>query len=130
MTARPESGDALRRLLTPEAVRERANELYELALAGETPHFQVFPDKLTGAADLVAEVTRAAYPDLVVPVHSRWRHFELPGRNLWAELQAATQFPTINHCARVRFELAIVSVLLDAGAVPPRHWREALFRLW
>jgi len=53
-----------------------------------------------------------------VPFHARWRHFVLGGRDLWAERAAQTSWPTAAAKARAAFDLAIVSVLLDAGAGP------------
>ena len=35
---------------------------------------------------LVADVTRRRYPDLQIPFHSRWRHFEAGGVDRKAEL--------------------------------------------
>ncbi|MDP6706467.1 MAG: DUF1688 family protein [Alphaproteobacteria bacterium] len=120
MTA-PGDGGPLSQLLRPEAVRERAGELLALAQAGETQHFRVAPERLADAADLVAEVTRANYPDLHVPPHSRWRHFRLGARDLWSEVEAKTGTGDGDARARIRFELAIVSVLLDGGA--GAEWR-------
>ena len=45
---------------------------------------------LTAAAAEVADVTRRRYPDLAVPYHSRWRHFEaggIDGRPTLAQLE-------------------------------------------
>ena len=58
--------------------------------------------------------TRDAYPDLAIPFHSRWRHFEVGGCDRWAGL--AGRCGRRDARARAAFDLAIVSVLLDAGA--------------
>ncbi len=55
-----------------------------------------------------------AIPDLAIPHHSRWRHFSAGGRDRWAALPLAG-IDTIER-ARVAIDLAVVSVLLDAGA--------------
>jgi hypothetical protein len=73
----------------------------------------VIPERLTAVAKLVGEVTRRRYPDLVVPPHSRWRHFSAGGVER-APLVAPRADPA--ETARARIDLAIVSVLLDAGA--------------
>ncbi len=115
---------ALAELLTPEAVRQRAHELLALAEVGQAAHFRLIPERLAETADLVAEVTRAAYPDSRVPLHSRWRHFELAGRDLWAELARSMVPEDRDARARSRFELAIVSVLLDGGAGADWRYRD------
>jgi hypothetical protein len=110
-------------LLTSAAVRTRAHALLALGLKGELLHFHIDLDRLEAAADLVAETTRARYPSLDVPLHSRWRHFEFQGVNRWAALAATRSWGT-QEAARAAFDLAIVSVLLDAGAGPTWRYRD------
>jgi len=112
---------AARSLLSSAAVRERAHELLAAALAGEVAEWSVDLDKLDAAADLTAQVVREAYPDLAVPFHARWRHFVVKGRDLWAEREKPWSDP--KDLGRAAFDLAITSVLLDAGAGPA--WRYA-----
>ena len=112
-------------LLSARAVRERAHEMLALGRAGALPHFQVDETKLPAVAGFVAEVIRANYPDLRVPLHARWRHFVFGGRDLWAEIAAATPWRDAATRARAEFDLTIVSVLLDAGAGPDWLYRDA-----
>lgn len=105
---------AARSLLTASAVRERARKMLELGIDGKLTAFTVAMDRLPAAAHLVVEVIRANYPDLVIPFHARWRHFVAGGRDLGAELLARIADPAER--GRTAFDLAIVSVLLDAGA--------------
>jgi len=109
-------------LLTAAAVRERCGLVFAAAEAGEAPHFRLHPERLDAAARLVAEITRRRYPDLRVPFHSRWRHFSGGGVD-----RARLVAPGANRVetARARIDLAIVSVLLDAGAGPEWRYREA-----
>ncbi|WP_137045446.1 URC4/urg3 family protein [Pseudolabrys sp. FHR47] len=110
--------DAAFSLLTADAVRSRAHKLLALGVEGRLPHFRVDLSKLDKVADRVIAVTRAAYPSLDVPFHSRWRHFVHKGADRFAVLakkkDSAAQ-------ARTEFDLAIVSVFLDAGA--GAQWR-------
>ncbi len=101
-------------LRTPQAVRARAHEMLALAGRDALPHITVHPERLDEAADLVAEVTRAAYPALAVPHHARWRHFAAGGVDRWGAL--ARDIPDAEERARSRVDLCVVSVLLDAGA--------------
>src|SRR5580692_9679398 len=109
-------------LLTAAAVRERCGLVYQAAEQGKTPHFRLHPKRLDAAAKLVVEVTRRRYPDLRVPFHSRWRHFSAGGVD-----RAALVAPDADRAetARARIDLAIVSVLLDAGAGPGWRYRES-----
>lgn len=119
------SQEAAYALLTPEAVRERSHELLRLGLTGQLGDWVVEPDRLPAAADLVAEVVRANYPSLDIPFHARWRHFSVGGRDRWAALRRDARFPDAAAAARAAFDLAILSVLLDAGAGPDWRYREA-----
>lgn len=94
-------------LRTTDAVRERAGQLLRRARAGDSAWFTVHDDALETAASVVAEVTRSRYPDLTIPFHSRWRHFEAGGVNRASRLEGDP---------RAMIDLAVVSVLLDAGA--------------
>ena len=114
--ARAAVDPAVAHLRSPEAIRERAGALLARGLAGDLRHFAVDRARLGEAADLVAAVTRERYPDLRVPLHSRWRHFTAGGRDRAAELDRALGGASRDERARARIDLAVVSVLLDAGA--------------
>lgn len=106
-------------------IRERAGELLALARQGRSEHFTVHDEALDEAAACVAEVTRQRYPDLRIPYHSRWRHFEAGGvdRRAWMDEALATQDP--HELARARFDLTVSSVLLDAGAGATWRYEES-----
>jgi Protein of unknown function (DUF1688) len=122
-----EQGDieaAVRWLRTPEAVRARAALVLQAAEVGDTAHFGVDNSRLDHAADIVVRLTREQYPDLGIPLHSRWRHFELEGRDRWRECAAKLDGADADEIARIRFDLVVPSVLLDAGAGAAWRWRE------
>src|SRR5262245_50347881 len=98
--------------------------MLDLGMADRLPHFRVRLAHLDGAADLVVATTRAAYPSLDVPFHARWRHFVFRGEDRWAALSAVTQWKNAAARGRAAFDLAIVSVLLDAGAGPQWRWHD------
>jgi len=102
-------------LLSPIAVRERSRQIYNHALGGET-HFKVNSDKLVEVANFVLEVTRSNYPDLQIPFHSRWGHFQAGKVDRLKILNEKLSDLDPLEKTRVKIELAIVSVLLDAGA--------------
>lgn len=111
-------------LLTPEAVRARAEQLLAAAGRNALRHFALDTGRLDVAADYVIETMRDRYPDLDIPHHSRWRHFAAGGADRWARL-AATLADDGDERARVRFDLAVTSVLVDAGAGDRWRYREA-----
>ncbi|MGA7788355.1 MAG: URC4/urg3 family protein [Xanthobacteraceae bacterium] len=108
-------------LLSADAVRSRAHTMLALGLEDRLPHFRADIGRLDDAANLVIATTKAAYPGLVVPFHSRWRHFIVNGEDRYAVLDRTAGLPDRIAKARAAFDLAIVSVLLDAGAGPA--WR-------
>ena len=105
-------------LRTTNAIRTRAQALLAQARNGGSRHFRVFDPALHEAAQLVAEVTRTRYPDYAIPFHSRWRHFEAGGVDRRALLDERLGDVSPAARARAQIDLALVSVLLDAGAGP------------
>lgn len=113
-----------RSLLSAAAVRDAAHAMLQAGLEGRLKDWTVDLDRLPAAADLVVAVIRDQYPDLSVPFHARWRHFVVGDRDLWAELASAA-WPSAEARGRAAFDLAITSVLLDAGAGPDWSYRDA-----
>jgi hypothetical protein len=113
-------------LLSANAVRERAHRLLAMAIESQLPHFHVELGRLDGTADLVIGVTQKAYPTGAVPFHSRWRHFAIDGADRWAAIADKVAWPDQAARARAEFDLAIVSVLLDAGAGPAWRYHDAV----
>ena len=110
------------RLGRPAEIRRRCHEILAIGERGDLPHFDVRTDRLAAAAGIVADVTRERYPDLAVPPHSRWRHFEVGGMDRWNALARGLN---PGERARAAFDLVVPSVLLDAGAGAGWRYREA-----
>lgn len=117
--------DAANSLLSAEAVRTRAHKVFQAGLAGTLDHFNVDLGKLGAAAEMVASLTREQYPDLAVPFHARWRHIETGGFDRWGAIAATLDPEDARAYGRAAFDLAIVSVLLDAGAGATWRYLEA-----
>ena len=115
----PESHPAAR-LLSASAVRERCAAIMAVAERGQTRHLAFRKDRLEATAAYVADTIRLRYPALDVPYHSRWRHFETGGIDRFGAIAANLPGDSAER-ARARIDLAITSVLLDAGAGPT--WR-------
>lgn len=119
----PEASAALS-LLSAKAVRERAQRMLALGLDDKLPNFRIDLGRMDAVVDLVLETTRAAYPSLDVPFHSRWRHFVNAGDNRWADLADSITWPDRAARGRAEFDLAIISVFLDAGAGPTWRYKD------
>jgi hypothetical protein len=122
--ADPETSAALT-LLSAKAVRERAHRMLAIGLEDRLPSFRMDLDRMDDVVELVLETTRNAYPSLGVPFHSRWRHFFVYGMDRWADIAGLFDWPNRAAFARAEFDLAIVSVFLDAGAGPSWRYRDA-----
>jgi hypothetical protein len=103
-------------LLSATAVRERCGNIAEEVTAGHSQYFRLDRTRIDAAAERVAALARARYPSLAIPYHSRWRHFEAGGIDRPAELDRALAGRSAAERARAQIDLAVVSVLLDAGA--------------
>jgi hypothetical protein len=119
-----ETAAAVATLRTTDAIRERAGVLLQRARAGRSPWFVVDDEALPRAAAEVISITRERFPDLRIPYHSRWRHFEAGGVDRKAELDVRLADLDPPARARTLIDLTVVSVLLDAGAGPGWQYRE------
>ena len=100
-------------LRSPRAIREQCVRLTAMIEADQSPHFRLVPERMAMAASRTVRLIKARYPDLKIPYHSRWRHFAATSLELLNEKLAPLSH---EEAARCRIELAVVSVLLDAGA--------------
>ncbi len=103
-------------LLSPQAIRQSAEAIFNLTKDGQT-HFTYHPDKFNEVVDYVVEVINENYPSHNIPFHSRWGHFRVGGidrvsKNLDPKISQLDKMEQ----ARVKLDLVITSVLLDAGA--------------
>jgi hypothetical protein len=124
-----DAGAAIAYLRSPLAIRARCETIFDAGLAGALAHFTVDLAALPRVVDRVVTVTRAAYPDLRIPVHGRTNHFRAGGVDraaaFDARLAAGGTAPSPSDRARAWIDLIVVSVLLDAGAGDAWRYREA-----
>lgn len=121
----PQSAEsaAVARLRNPEEIRVRCREILAEADAGALRHFRLHRERLEPTADYVLATIEDEYPDLDIPFHSRWRHFHAGGVDRWGALAERLGARGGDEVARARIDLAVTSVLLDAGAGD--RWRYA-----
>lgn len=118
--------DSVSYLRTPAAIRERAAQVLKYVEDGRSAWFAIDAAGLEAAVQATLAVTRQRFSDpSTIPFHSRWRHFEAGGRDRWAGLAERLKGLPPEEVARRRIDLAVVSVLLDAGAGGLWSYREA-----
>jgi hypothetical protein len=118
-------GAAIAYLRSPLAIRARCETIFDAGLAGSLSHFAIEPSALPGVIDKVVAVTRAAYPDLRIPVHGRTNHFRAGGIDRVAAFDARLAGVLSDERARTWIDLIVVSVLLDAGAGDAWRYNDA-----
>ena len=112
-------------LLSVMAIRERAEQILQLAFEDKT-HFSLRLDKLNDIAEFTTRIIRSQYPSGKIPLHSRWRHFEINNRDRAGFLQ---ELPPLIR-VKAQIDLATVSVLMDAGAGPDWFYLDGEGRRW
>jgi hypothetical protein len=121
----PHGRDAVSVLRDPATIRRRCAAITRAVSEGRSPNFTLDRSRLDEVAERVERVTRASYPELQIPFHSRWRHFESGGVDRKAAMDAEMAGRSVADQARARIDLTVVSVLLDAGAGPDWRYAEA-----
>lgn len=110
-------------LFSPLAIRHQAKVIFNRTVEGQGL-FQYHPEKLDSTVDYVLTVIKKNYPELNIPFHSRWGHFRAGGidRALLLD-QKLKDFDALEK-ARIKLDLVITSVLLDAGAGATWNYKE------
>jgi len=109
----------------PGTIRARCAGILRAVEANVSEHFTLDRSALPAVAARVAALTIRRFPDLRIPYHSRWRHFEAGGLDRKPALDALLAGRSPADAARARFDLTVVSVLLDAGAGAAWRYTEA-----
>jgi Protein of unknown function (DUF1688) len=123
--AEPLSRHPLAPLHDPGTVRARCAAILRAVESNVSEHFTIDRSRLPAVAERVAALTLKRFPDLKIPYHSRWRHFEAGGIDRKPILGSLLAKHSAADAARARFDLTVVSVLLDAGAGPDWRYTES-----
>jgi hypothetical protein len=110
-------------LLSPAAIRDRAGKIFARTEQGQGA-FVYYPEKLKPTVEYVLEVIHKNYPSLAIPFHSRWGHFRAGDIDRVKLLDEKLAPLKPLERARVKIDLVIPSVLLDAGAGPKWKFRD------
>ncbi len=117
--------DALAVLRDPATIRARCAAITAAVGSNSSPYFRIDRDRFDFVVGQVEAVTRAAWPDLNIPMHSRWRHFGVGGVDRKRLMDSRLAERSIESIAKARIDLTVVSVLLDAGAGAGWRYLEA-----
>jgi hypothetical protein len=102
-------------LLSPAAIRDQAKVIFDRTVGGQGL-FQYHPEKLKWTTDYVLSTIKKNYPDLNIPFHSRWGHFRAGKIDRVKDLDRQLEKFDRMERSRIKLDLVITSVLLDAGA--------------
>ena len=108
--------------MSPTAIRDCATQIADLTRRGDGA-FKLNESRLERVAEHVVDSIRRKYPTLDIPLHSRWRHFEIEGTAGLQRFDNLTSEYSTIELARTGFDLIVPSVLLDAGAGPSWNFR-------
>ena len=106
--------------MSPTAIRDCATQIADLTRRGDGA-FRLDESRLEMVAEHVVDSIHQKYPAIDIPLHSRWRHFEIEGTDSLRRFNNLTAECSTMELARTGFDLIVPSVLLDAGAGP--SWR-------
>ena len=106
--------------MSPTAIRDCATQIADLTRRGDGA-FRLDESRLEMVAEHVVDSIHQKYPAIDIPLHSRWRHFEIEGTDSLQRFNNLTAECSTMELARTGFDLIVPSVLLDAGAGP--SWR-------
>ncbi len=107
----------LANIFDTKTIRSRSKSIYQLALKGET-NFKINLDLMPKVCDFVLEVIRDNYPNLDIPFHSRWGHFKVGGVDRLTPFYEKIKSLDPMEQGRIKIDLVLTSVLLDAGSGP------------
>ncbi|HHT0594131.1 TPA: URC4/urg3 family protein [Legionella anisa] len=108
-------------LRDPRTIRVRSQAILERVKQDQSAYFFLDPEKMTTTASFVIEVIQDNYPNLDIPYHSRWRHFEAGNINRIKKMREQLGILSADEWGKILYELVIISVFLDAGA--GQYWR-------
>jgi len=110
-------------LLSPVAIRDRANAIYSRAMEGKG-FFQIHEERFEPLVSYVMDTIAKNYPSGNIPFHSRWGHFRAGGLDRVVDFKKEISHLDVLERARTEIDLVVTSVLLDAGAGAAWSYKE------
>lgn len=109
------SADVVNNMRSLKTIRTQCMRVYQLAKANQLRHFEYHPENMHVAVDAVVKCIKNEYPELKIPLHSRFRHFNEHQMQSLRDMWTNYRIDDVEQIRRL-IDLATVSVLLDAGA--------------
>ena len=107
---------AVQILRQPSEIRSRCLQIRQFVDNGYSAYFQLRPERMEALVTYVCAEIAQNYPEGHIPYHSRWRHFDCGDQNRVLPLREELSKTTLQAQRDQLCELAVLSVLLDAGA--------------
>lgn len=112
---------AIQTLREPSEIRRRCAQIYQFVQHHDSRYFDLRMEKLPAVVDYVQAEIERNYPKGDISYHSRWRHFDCGNVDRVSPLRGQLSKETLEMQRLQLCELAVLSVLLDAGA--GAQWR-------
>lgn len=103
-------------LRSPKTIRNHCHQILGHCINGESLYFTYHPTQLKPLSSYVIDVIKKNYPDLEIPYHSRWHHFNTKDPHRLESFYQKLASKSIEEKGIILFDLVVVSVLLDAGS--------------
>lgn len=124
MNSEQETVHVLKTLRDPKTIRQQAHRILNLAKQDKLEYFALDQNKMTTTASYIIKVITQNYPNLDIPYHSRWRHFEAGGFDRIKQMLQTLSPISATDFGKICYELVIISVFLDAGAGAVWRYKE------
>ena len=104
---------ALQHLKSLDSIRQRSQLVFNSPQHWQ--HFDYHPENLPACIDLIIQLINRDYQQKPIPMHSRWRHFDI-NDDLNDLVSGWKESLSLKEIVQNLLDLFVVSVLLDAGA--------------
>lgn len=101
-------------------VRKQCYRILDLAKNDKLEHLKLNLSQIPVATKYVIDCIEKYYPSKIIPMHSRFRHFETEEIDKLMKIWKSAKITKIERVKRL-IDLATISVLIDAGAGP--NWK-------
>ena len=92
--------------MSPTAIRDCATQIADLTRRGDGA-FRLDESRLEMVAEHVVDSIHQKYPAIDIPLHSRWRHFEIEGTDSLQRFNNLTAECSTMELARTGFDLIV-----------------------